>query len=213
MKLLRRLTILTILGFCTVIAQAQQVNSSHGLVLNQSTIEDTISLLGQPQELKENQKLKTPIDAWLDKSARYTKLEFKKQSDLRRLKLFFLKGKLCVIKLELNRKKKINPNSLSRVYGIVFVPKLSRVDLAISPAGYERQAGNIYPITYPTNYALVGIAKHTYVVAAVDNVGWFSALRELAEIPDDPMSFPGKVWLIQLISRTLTDTRGLEALQ
>ncbi len=189
----------------------QAPDSWHGLTLDRATSEDAVSVLGRPSKIKENQKLRTPVGAWLDKSARYTTLELKKVSGIKRAKLYFQENTLKVV--EIGLREKINPDSLSQAYGLDFTPRVPKMNLAFSPENYERQAGKIYPKQYPRQYHLIAVSERAYVVAEVWRGQWAMLGAELAGQLGDSTSFPGKVHTIQLISTSLRDARGLEALR
>ena len=210
---MRKLLPSGLLVFCVCAAPllAQQPDNWRGLTLNESTVEDATAALGDPDKVKENQKFRTPVNPWLDKSARYTTLEFKKVSGIKRAKLYFQENTLKVVEIEL--KEKINPDSLSQAYGLDFTPRVPKMNLAFSPENYERQAGKIYPKQYPRQYHLIAVSERAYVVAEVWRGQWAMLGAELAGQLGDSTSFPGKVHTIQLISTSLRDARGLEALR
>ena len=110
------------------LAFTQSPNSWRGLVLDKSTIEDATAVLGDPEKLKDKQKLHTVIGDWMDKKRRYEKLEYKKLDKADKVLLFFSDGVLRAIDIDLETK--VNPNSLENAYGIGFTPKVS--GLAIS---------------------------------------------------------------------------------
>jgi hypothetical protein len=190
---------------------AQAPDSWRGLTLDRATLEDAVSVLGRPSKVKENQKFRTPVGAWLDKSARYTTLEFKEVAGIKRTKLYFQENTLKVV--EIGLREKINPDSLSQAYGLYFTPRVPKMKLAFSPENYERQAGKIYPKQYPRRYHLIAVSERAYVVAEVWRGQWAMLGAELAGQLGDSTSFPGKVHTIQLISTSLRDARGLGALR
>ncbi len=203
----------TMLGLVVVLVpflvSAQSPNTWRGLTLDKTTIKDAVAVLGKPSKRKEKQKLRTQVNDWLDKSHRYTKLEFKKPDGLDKVTLYFLDGTLRVIDLDL--KEKINPNSLEGAYGLGFVPKVSGIEVAFNPEDYERNQGKIYPKNYPVIYRLIGVAERAYVVATIGNSSFGSIMKDLGGISDQ--SYPGKVEGIQLISTTLRDARGIDVLR
>lgn len=191
---------------------AQSPNSWRGLVLDHSTIEEAVSKLGPPNKSGENQKLRAwAIGPWLDNSARFTKLEWKGMEGIDRASLYFRGGVLRAVEIDL--KEKITSAALQSAYGIEFVPKVSGINIAFSPQDYERHAGKVYPKLYPTQYYLIGVSPEAYVVGDV----WRSSLsvvgRSTIGAPDDTASFPGHVHRLQLISTSLRDARGTEALK
>ena len=147
--------------------------------------EDVVALFGKPAKDKENQKLRTVIQDfdWLDKEARYRRLEFKKIQGAKKARLYFKGGFLRAIEIHLAEKS--DPNSLQSEYGIEFSLKTSAMTNDL--------------------YYLIGIAEAAFVVAEVDVRGFhrtthYSNLRE--QIQKAP-SLPGKVSSVQLISGTL----------
>ena len=196
---------------CAVVANAQSPNSWRGLVLYQSTVEDAIAKLGPPKSTKENQKLRTVISPWLDKSARLTRLEWKDTEGVDRASLYFLGSILKAVEIDL--KEKITPAALENSYGIEFVPKVSGLDIAFTPQDYERHAGKVYPKLYPQQYHLVGVSPEAYVVGWVVRSTLSIIGRTAVGAPDDTTSFPGHVHLVQLVSTSLRDTRGAEVLK
>ena len=199
-----------ILG-CALQAGAQQPNSWRGLTLDESSIEDAVTALGEPMKRKENVKLRTKISQWLGKKMKFTRLVFKVEGNIDKALLYFRDGNLRVI--EIDPKKKINPNSLSDAYGIDFLPKVADIEIGFLPDQYERNQGKIYPKNYPTVYHLIGVSESSFVVARVGNLSFGGAIKKSARIPHEAGSFPGKVELVQIVSKELQDTAGFEALK
>lgn len=205
-----RLAVATAL-LLTSVATAQQADSWRGLTLDSSSMEDAAGALGAPEKSKRNQKLRTAVSPWLNGDLRFERLEYRKLDGVKKATLYFLEGKLKAIELELERK--VNPNSLESAYGIGFVPKVGGLDLAFKSDNYERNQGKVFPESYPLTYNLVGVAGAAYVVARVEQGSFSHAGKALAGAGDDGISFPGRVNLVQLVSRSLEDTRGLDALR
>ncbi len=196
---------------CIPSSSAQQPNSWHGLTLGESTIEEAIAILGTPKKVKENQKLSTPISAWIDKSVRYTKIYFRQVPGFKQVILFFSEDRLTVIQLHF--RQKLNPSTLSDAYGIQFVPKVSGIDVAFNPEDYERNQGQVYPTNYPDRYHLIGISEEAYVVGQVTNRSVGAFFKDVFKVPDDSTSFPGKVEALQLVSTFLRDRQGVSVLE
>ena len=114
--------LLIVMLLCTALpALAQNTRIWRGLALDNATIEDAVSALGQPSEVKENQKLKTAVGFLINKHARYTTLEFKKVSGAKHAKLYFQENTLKAVSFKL--KKKVKPGSLRGTYGLYFVSR------------------------------------------------------------------------------------------
>ncbi len=186
-------------------------DSWNGLKLDQTTVAEAVEIMGvQPASTKERQKLRTVLGSLIDKEHRYVRLEFKKLEKVKKAKLYFLDDILRAIEFEL--RKKVNPNSLQRAYGTEFMPKISGMEMAAFSKDHERHEGRVYPKTYPLQYNLIGITSESYIVAAVAQ-GGFSFGKVLGGVQDDGMSFPGEVWRVLMIARSLEDNAGLDALE
>lgn len=187
----------------------------HGLILDQSTPEDVVRVLGQSKNDSLNRIVADPIDNWLTKKHKdkiFRTLEFKQPEGIDRAWLYFLDGKLVAIMLDV--KKGISPEGLSNIYGLTFQPVVRAVDLAFKPGDYERNQGHIYPKTFPTVYHMVAVSDHSFVTAMISNVPSFGgALAKSMGIPDQPGSLPGRVEFVMLISRTLENRDGANVLK
>lgn len=203
----RTLFAVFILIFLGAPALAQDPSSWRGLQLGSSTPEDAIAALGDPKKRKQRQKLHTAIKDFIDKKKRYEVFEYKEPRGMKKAWLYFDQGTLVAIELE--PQAKINPNTLPEAYGVDLYPKIGRLDALTSRPGRDAE-GKMYPKKYPSSYQLVGKAENSFVVVMVNN---HSFGRALLGGDDDGHSFPGKVWRIQLISKSLEDKAGLDALQ
>jgi len=177
---------------------AQSADGWHGLLLNESTLEDAIQILGKPNTDKTEQKLQTAIGYRINGDLRYRKLEYKKRKGMDKAELYFLEGKLAAIQLDL--RIEMNPNSLADDFGVDFAPELSGVDITLRPGNYEPVEGHV---SYPRVYHIVGIADGSFVIAQVKQ-GTFSHLaKSYGGIQEESTHFPGKVHHIQILSRSL----------
>ena len=156
---------------------AKSLDSWGGLHLDKSTPENAIALFGKPSKEKGNQKLNTIIHdlGWLNKDDRYTKLEFKKTEEAKKVTLYFRSGVLKALEIYLSEKG--DPNLLESEYGIQFSRK-TRSDNFL----------------YGLYYYLIGISEPAFVVAQV-------GVLELAKIY--PGHHTGKVEIMQFISGTM----------
>jgi hypothetical protein len=186
-----------------------------GLVLDQSTPEDAIRILGAPEKDKPSGVAVFRIKNWLSKQARekvFRTLEFKKPAGIDKASLSFLDGKLVAISLDV--KKGISPNGLANIYGVDFQPAVGALDIAFNPRDYERNQGRVYPKTYPTVYSLVAASEKSFIDAMVSNVPSFGgAFARTMGVPDQPGSFPGRVEFITLVSRRLENRDGADVLK
>lgn len=215
--------LLTALFLCAnfVVAQEQdrpKPDGWRGLVLDQSSPDDAIRVLGKPDKDKVGSLTIYELHRWVTKKHKekiYRNLEFKldKKEGVQKATLYFLNDKLVMITLDV-KSGMVAPNGLSNIYGISFYPMVSAMDLAMFEKDYERNQGKIYPKTYPTVYSLVAVSERSFVSAMISNVPSFlGALGKSSGVPDEPGSFPGKVEFIQLISRTLENRDGADVLK
>lgn len=120
--------------------------------------------------------------------------------------LSFLKDRLVMITLDL-KSGTVEPNGLSGIYGVRFEPLVETVDMAMFEKDYERNQGKTYPQTYPNVYSLVAVAERNLISARIGIAP--TVLRKLGKvmgISDEPGNYPGKVEIVQLISRSLVNT-------
>ncbi|MEJ2082074.1 MAG: hypothetical protein P8Y94_07840 [Acidobacteriota bacterium] len=195
----------------TSISFGQHPNTWHELTLGASSPDDAVSILGRPTKDKGDQKLYADIGNWVDKKARYRKLEFHKLEGMKKVNLYFREKALAAIELELE--EKVNPNSLGEAYGVDFIPKIGSLAKAADPSTFERQNGRTFPKRYPLTYNLVAVSDNAFVVAQVQQGVFAEFGKSMAGAEDEEMSFPGSVWKIQLIARGEQDRKGLDALK
>jgi hypothetical protein len=217
---MRSLLLTLLLLTLSPLLQAQESDSPkpdrwHGLVLEASTPDDAIKILGQPKSDRESQLFVLAHHQWLTKAVKEKQwriMEFHSVAGVDKAWLAFDKNELVSIMLDV--KKGISPMALSNIYGIEFVPDIGSTDIAFEPHNYERNQGRVYPKTYPTVYNLVGVAETSFVFAMIGNVPSFGgALARSAGVPDQPGTFPGRVSMIQLISRKLQNRDGADVLK
>lgn len=186
-----------------------------GLVLDESTPEDAIRILGQPAKDKLARIYVFRIQSWLSKKTKeknFRALEFKNPEGMDKVVLFFERGRLVAIDLDL--KKSIAPIALTNIYGIEFQPAVGALDIAFRPRDFERNQGKVYPKTYPTVYSMVGASERSFIDAMVENVPSLGgAFARSAGIQDQPGTFPGKVDKLTIVSRSLENRDGVDVLK
>lgn len=186
-----------------------------GLILDQSTPEDAIRILGQPASDKIGKLYVFKIQSWLSKRTKekiFRTLEFKKPEGIDKARLSFLDNKLVAIDLDV--KKGIAPVALANIYGIEFQPLVGAADIAFNPRDYEQNQGRVYPKTYPVTYSMVAVSKNSFIDAMISNVPSFGgALTRSMGIPDQPGTFPGRVETITMVSRSLENKDGVDVLK
>ena len=129
---------------------------------------------------------------------------------MKKAALTFADGKLVMIELE--PEKEPQASALRSIYGVEFVPRFSGWAVAVSPQDYERHEGKLYPKTYPSVYSAVAVTDKVFVGALIGNTGMGAALRGSLGVPDSS-GMPGKVVRLQIISRTLENKDGADALK
>lgn len=124
--------------------------------------------------------------------------------------LYFLNDKLVMIQLDT---KGVRPNSLANIYGIGFKPMVEGADEGWNPKDFERHEGRVYPKTYPSVYYMVAVSDKSFLSVMIDNSSFGSVLKKSFEIRDSEGDFPGKVSFLQIISRSLENRDGADALK
>ena len=195
----KSLALLASLALLTANALAQGSNSSRadgfrGLILNQTTSEDTARILGQPAGDKVDRLDVTKISKWLDpkhKEKIFRQLSFKNVGDFSLIQLSFLENKLMMIELEF--KKTILPERLDGIFGVEFAvigAQSGPSDLPNEPGKYPVR---FIPTYYPFDYNLVGISDKTFI--------W-------VDCRTGDVSRPGRVVRTRQISRVLQRTQA-----
>jgi hypothetical protein len=185
-----------------------------GLIIDESTPEDAIKVLGKPTLDKMEGADTYPLNRRLvldedSKDAR--KLSYDKIEGMSKVDLLFKKDKLVLIELRPN--KKIRASALSRIYGIHFSPKISNI-YDSDPHVYDTRS--VAPANFPSNYYLIGLSDTTYISAEIKSsvAGMLMGGNTRGKIsPDDDGGFPGKISKIQIISRKLDNREGAEILK
>src|SRR5207244_9658021 len=104
-------------------AMAQAPNGPHAdgfrrLILNQTSSEDAIRILGQPAVDKTDRLDASKVGKWLDpkhKEKIFRQLSFKNVGDFSQIQLSFLENKLVII--ELTFKKNVAPERVNNIFG------------------------------------------------------------------------------------------------
>lgn len=181
-----------------------------GLFLNDATPDDAISKLGKPETDKIDSIRIYEIGKWFteeQKKKLFRKLTYKDVEGIKKAELSFKDNKLVLI--ELHFEKKLSPHALSNSYGIEFKPHFGGL---FSGQEARSKSGLNQPINYPPSYSLVGKAEKSIICATVGN-GIGSALKDVAGVADGEGNFPGKVIMMQIISRSLENRDGADALK
>jgi len=201
-----------VLMFSSLLFGQQEASptSWRGLQLDSATPEAAVEILGaaatdrvEKAQIYPNDRLFMPEL----KSRGLRCLLFKQVPGFREVRLFFLEDKLALIQLQ--NSSTILPSALPNIYGINFQPIVGGFIEAME--GRKRQNGKVDLTTYPSYYTLTGSDKQAVINAYVKNDGVMSSLFKSRDSADS--GFPGKVALIQLISRRLENRTGTDLLK
>ena len=135
-----------------------------GLILNQTTSEEEVRILGQPVTDRNDRLDLAKLSKWLDpkhKEKIFRQLSFKNVGDFSQIHLSFLENKLMMIELEF--KKILFPARLNDLFGLEFAvigAQGSPSDLPSEPGKYPFR---FIPVFYPFNYNLIGISDKTFI--------------------------------------------------
>lgn len=210
-----RTTAVVVTSFWALHAQTATPDEWHGLRLNESTPEVVISSLGKPDADKMDAIVISPIARWFRgdiKKKLWRNLTYKAGVEgFGRVDLFFEANKLVLIQLQV--KASIRPTALANIYGLEFNPMMSGMQESL--ANVERHGGKAYPRSFPAFYSVVAVAGGSVVNAYVRNDGLGAVLQKGLGSGLDTAGggFPGRVALIQLISRRLEDRIGADLLK
>jgi hypothetical protein len=192
----------------SISAAAQSPDRWKGLIIDESTAENAIAVLGKPDVDKIDSFRIWKIEDWFTKSIRekkWRRLEYKNVEGFDKVILAF-DTKLLFIELN---PKKLDPDVLENAYGIPFTATTDKFIRAMEPWNYGRETGRIQ--SYPMFYYLYAKAPKTYLLADVSNNSLGSLLGPKSV--NDDIGYPGKVFRLQIISRTRENRDGVEILK
>jgi hypothetical protein len=165
--------IITLLSIAVLLAANAFAQSSgpradgfRGLMLNQTTSEEAVRILGQPAADKTDRLDVAKLSKWLDpkhKEKIFRQLSFKNVGDFSQIHLSFLENKLVMIDLEF--KKILFPSRLNELFGLEFAvigAQQGPSDLPNEPGKYPVR---FIPVFYPFNYNMIGISDRTFIWA------------------------------------------------
>lgn len=130
-------------------------------ILNETTPDDIIKLLGTPDADKTNNLDVSKIGKWLDpkyKEKIFRQLSYTKSSDFLKIELSFLDGKLVMIDLEY--KKNIQPDKLMNLFNIEFAHLGGPASLPNKPGQYPIP---FFPTGFPPAYSMVASSEKTFI--------------------------------------------------
>lgn len=187
---------------------AQSPDRWRGLIIDESTPENAMTILGTPNADKTDSFRVYKIEDWLTKSIRekkWRRLEYKNVEGFDKVILAF-DTKLVFIELN---PKKLDPDVLENAYGVSFTMTADKFIRAMEPGRISNETGRTR--SFPSFYYLYAKPEKTFILASVANTS-FGAMLGAKSINDD-VGFPGKVTILQIISRTLENRDGVEILK
>lgn len=187
-----------------------------GLILDHAGPKDAVAMFGEAESDKPDRLFIYQVNKWFQpglNKKNLRKQSFRKVDGFDRVDLYYKDDRLVVIQIDF-AKQPPPPTALQNIYGLEFVPYVSGLDEGWFPNDYERHKGRVYPKIYPDVYGLVAVAPRSVVSALVSNLGLGSMLKQSMGVRDIAGGgFPGKIHMIQLISRTLENRSGEDLLK
>jgi hypothetical protein len=170
------------------------------LILDQTTPEEALALLGKPAGDKVDQLQFHNIDRWISlrrKDKIFRKMTWKKPAGVDKLDLAFLDGKLVMMRVYY-KKKQLPAENLAPAFGINFigVEKVSP-----NPLEYEQNAVT-HIENYPMQYYAVAVSPNSFLSALVVDPNIKRLLKRMVSVPVAGY-LPGQVALIEIVSRRL----------
>lgn len=159
-----------------------------GLMIDETTIENTEARLGPADEDKVDSLEVSKLEKWLDakhKEKIFRQLTYKKNPDFQEMKLSFLDGKLVMI--DLTFKKRVDAEKLRGLFRAEFVALGGPINLPDKPGEYP--PGGFLTYTYPALYSTVAISDKTFIFVNCASEGRGRS--------------PGRIERTRQISRTL----------
>lgn len=194
---------------------AQSPNSWKGLVLDEATSENAIEVLGKPKTDKSNESFRPlKFNEWFDvKGKIFRTLHYEDGAGIegfKDVKLAFKNNKLIAITLE---PEKLAASALTKSYEAEFVYLSDKFSESMNPNDFERNQGKTYPKSFPTGYYLMHSAANSYIFALIANNSFGSIMGKSMGVKDASESIPGRVHTLQLITKSLEETKSKDLLK
>ena len=190
-----------------------------GMVLNVSTPDDAIRLLGTPSKDKDKIALEVPRPlSWLSvktKEKIFRTLSYKRIQQFKGVQLSFLDGKLVAISMEAPNAeiedKWIDPDDLEQLFGIAFKPSMRKRGIKLAPpSDFQANApAELKKDEYDYWYDMIAVSEQSFIVAITDNYKYQSGIfdspdvKRRKKINARGTRYPGYVSDIEILSRTL----------
>jgi hypothetical protein len=196
------LCLLTLTSFDTQ-TTSYKANGWHDLVLDQSTSEETVRVLGQPVNDKIDRLYIHNVDQWVTpthKEKIFRVLTYKRIGEVNKAELDFLDNKLVRVFLEYDEKKFSAKDFGARI-GLDFVMVEGEVPSDSTPSMYEGQKEALVPKVYPAVYYMVCVSPQSLVSANVLSGRGKAVFKEAFRVKTKE-PFPGSVIHVEMISRS-----------
>jgi hypothetical protein len=232
---MRQLTHFFLVAFvllvCTTASVAQQPPAQpdgwRGLVLDVSTTDDAIRVLGKPKSDKSAQSLQLiMVDKWLP-GAKYNqkvfrRLTFKKPDGFEEAQLSFLDDRLVLIDLTARDGDVpdwVDPDDLGEMFNARFIYSEWHFGKKLEPLVEFEKFDGAPPKKFAEIYNMIAISERSFIVAHVGNIEargtslfgppCTSCAKEenkKRKTRDAGGAFPGQVSYIQIVSRKLAQS-------
>ncbi len=211
-----------------------QPDGWHGLVVDVSTGEDAIRILGQPSSDKSAQSLHLNlVDKWLEggkyNQKIFRRLTFKKLEGLEQVQLSFFDNKLVLIQLETRTGEVpdwVDPDDLAAMFNAKFTYSEWHLGKKLPPLAEFEKLDSTVPAKFSELYYMIAITTRSFIVAGVDNIksrglspigppctGCANAENKKRKARDAGGNLPGQVWSIAIVSRKLGSNQAPTAAQ
>ena len=173
------------------LGMAAEPNSWHGLILDETTYQDITEVLGEPNKVQREEKLPFILHR-IDNEQKFIRLEYKHKFNVNNINLYISMDEDTLVLILLDVSVAINPNSFIEAYDIDF----SVVD--------DREG-----------YKIIGKSENSFVVARIFDRESLKEIMfgDLVAKPGSIIDLPGRISTVCLVSRSVEDKKGLDALE
>ena len=211
-----------------------QTDEWRGLVIDVSTTDDAIRVLGKPKSDKSGQTLKLIlVDKWLP-GAKYNqkvfrRLTFKKPEGFEEAQLSFLDDRLVLIELTPRTGEVpdwIDPDELRDTFNANFTYSEWHFGKKLPPLEEFQKSDSAPPKKFAELYHLIAVTDRSFIIAGVDNIeargtslfgppctGCAKSENKKRKARDAGGTFPGQVWGIQIVSRKLANDQTAQSVR
>lgn len=196
---MNKVLLLVFLSIFSFSGSAQECFQWQNLKLNQSSVAETLSLLGKPdKDRPEKPKINKLSLEIADATVNFRKLRYKKLDFYREVELLFLNEKLFGLEFK-TVDKTVLAADLNRRFNTEFL-FAGDVSTHIEFSDYQGRTESAVPRDFPAHYNLVSVNRNCSMIAEIDNGS--RKTMELFGFKTIPSGmFPGTVKAIRIYSR------------